>query len=139
MAHIDIKARYLQYIETLNGELLPGSLDAYIKDGIVFNNFPPLSPDECVQNVQQVKSQLPGLYFDIEWLILEKDPGAKGEQGFANLAVRANISYNPEPGEKLTFVEHCFYRLEEGKLWRSQSVVDVWGLPQKDQAIARNL
>ncbi|KAJ9606732.1 hypothetical protein H2200_008741 [Cladophialophora chaetospira] len=137
--NMDLKAKYHAYIDTLNSDMPPGSLDQYIKDGVKFNDFKPLSPAECIANVKSVKADLPGLHFAVDWLILEKDQGSQGAQGFANLAVRANISYHPEPGKELAFWEHCFYRFEEGKIARAKSVVDVWGLPEKDQAIARNL
>ena len=76
---MDLKAHYQKYIDALNTELTPGCLDSYIQDGIVFNGSPPLSADDCVLNVQQVQAELPGLHFNVDQIIVEKDPGVKGE------------------------------------------------------------
>jgi predicted ester cyclase len=138
-AGLDIKAKYLNYIDVLNSDMPPGSLDPFIKDGVVFNDFAPLSPAECIENVKSVRQLLPNLHFEITWMILEKDMGIRGNLDDGNLAVRANITYQPEPGKEVAFYEHCFYHFEDGKIAFSKSVVDVYDLPEKDQAVARNL
>ncbi|KPI34530.1 uncharacterized protein AB675_7400 [Cyphellophora attinorum] len=135
-AALDIKAKYLQYIDTINSDMPPGSLDPFLKDGFVFNGFPPSTPADAIENVKSVRQLLPKLHFEITWMILERSIDALDE---GQLAVRANITYEPEPGKELAFYEHCFYRFEAGKIAFSQSVVDTFDLPEKDRAIARNL
>ena len=138
-AEMDLKTHYQGYIDKLNGELTAGCLDPYIEDGIVFNDSGKLSVADCVHNVQEVQAILPGLHFDVEWIVVEKDPGSQGEQGFANVAVRARVSYNSALGKEITFTEHVFYRFEAGKIARGKSIVDVLQVPEKDQWAAKKL
>jgi predicted ester cyclase len=137
---MDQKAHYQKYIDTLNGNLSGHSLDAYIKEGIIFNGTGPWTASQCVENITDVQKLLPGLHFHIEKAVWEP-AAANPRQSHADgqLAVRARITYQAQAVGEVTFYEHAIYEIEGNKIVRCDSLVDTEGVPDTDKAAAKRL
>ncbi|OAP55896.1 hypothetical protein AYL99_10048 [Fonsecaea erecta] len=151
----DLRRQYLAYIHKINSSPCgPGDLDEFVKDGVVHNDSAPMPVHEYARLIGDSKRDLPGLLFEVEMLIVEKNhgsiispppaavvsttstPGSKEDwrqKCDGSVAARLKLTYKPTPTTQDTFYEHVFYALEQGKIFRVWSLLDGAGLKWKEK------
>ncbi|OCT45389.1 NTF2-like superfamily protein [Cladophialophora carrionii] len=122
---MDLRQHYLDYISAINDGCKPGALDPFVHEGVVHNDSPPLSVAGYAKNITDAQASFSDLSFNVEMIVVEPDGD---QEGFGHLAVRIRLAFRPTPGQKETFYEHVFYRLEAGKIRRVWSMLDGAGL-----------
>lgn len=133
-----LKVHYQNYIDALNGNITPGSLEPYIAEGVVALGST-FSVAEVETNVRDAQAELPGLHFDVVQIVVEKVPGPLGSQGFAHVAVLANVTFVSDlTASSVTVLEFVFYQFEAGKIAAASSLVDTRGLSEKQAESAHN-
>lgn len=118
----EVRAFYRRYIDCLNRRQL-NELDQFVNPTLTYNNdF--ISLYDYQEMLFQNFSDIPDLYFAVDWLIPAEDQVASrlifdctpaGE--FMGIAIS---------GKKVIFTEHVFYGLQDGKIGQ------VWSLIDKD-------
>lgn len=122
---MDLRKQYQDYIVAINNKK---TLENFVHDGVCHNNSGPLSAVKYTQNIRDAQADMLGLFFEIDSLVVEADEGSRGEQGDGNVACRIKLSFESKSGEKEDFIEHVFYRFEQGKIKRVWSLLDGAGL-----------
>jgi len=122
MHALQIKEFYERYIECLNKRDLD-QLGQFVNEKLTYNQRP-IELKGYHEMLAQNFSDIPDLYFDVEFII----PG-KNE-----IASRLNFKCTPSGefmgiavnGRTVEFCEHVFYQLRDGK------ISEVWSLIDKD-------
>ena len=113
---------YLKYIDCLNSRKLD-DLAEFVNDKLTYNKKPITLKDYQDMLTDNI-SDIPDLYFDVNLLVADEDM----------IACRLNFNCTPVKefmgimvnGKKVSFSEHVFYKLKEGK------IIEVWSLIDKD-------
>ncbi|KAL2413557.1 hypothetical protein ABEF95_004479 [Exophiala dermatitidis] len=147
---MDLHNIYTSYIAQINAGCGSGALKNYVNDGIIHNDSKPMSVDEYAQIILDSQAAFPGLFFEVERLVIESDKGEPGEKGDGNVAARIKLSYtssqvHSQQGDEATssqspkefFYEHVFYRLEGGKISQVWSLLDGAGQKWNEERTAR--
>ncbi|KAI1608218.1 hypothetical protein EDD37DRAFT_654217 [Exophiala viscosa] len=131
---MDLRAKYLSYISRINsGQSASGGLSEFVNEGVVHNDSAPMSVDEYAKIITDSQRDLPGLFFEVDMLVVEDDASHQATEGDGSVAAIIKLTYNPTPTTWETFREHVFYRLEHGKISRVWSVLDGAGLKWKEK------
>ncbi|KAK4939205.1 hypothetical protein LTR10_020504 [Elasticomyces elasticus] len=130
---MDLREQYLAYISRINSSQSDSSgLSEFVNDGVVHNDSVPMSVDEYAKIISDSQRDLPGLFFEVDMLVVEDDTSQQAKTGDGSVAAIIKLTYNPTPTTRDTFREHVFYRLEGGKISRVWSLLDGAGLEWKE-------
>ncbi|KAJ3828851.1 hypothetical protein EV361DRAFT_432254 [Lentinula raphanica] len=128
MEPVNLENQYRRYIDYLN-ERRTDDLHEFVHEELTYNDKPMTRMD--YQNyIADDIARIPDLFFDIQHLLICGDSVACRIR-FDCTPVNEFRSHSPN-GQKISFVEHVFYRFEDGKIRQVWSLLD-------DQAIAKQL
>ena len=120
MTEAETEAQYRRYISQLNDRLV-ADLGDFVQEKLTYNGRPMTRLD--YQNlIAGDIAATPDLYFDVDLLVIA------GEQ----IACRLNFRCTPQSeflglqpsGKSVSFSEHVFYRLRDGRICEVWSLVD---------------
>ena len=118
----DLEERYRAYLTCLN-ERRFADLGAFAHDPVVHNGRT-LSVAEFQDLLQRDATEIPDLHYAIERLVVQGDQVAcRIRFDCTPVKVFRGI---PPTGERISFVEHVFYRYEDGK------IAEIWSLLDTD-------
>jgi predicted ester cyclase len=120
MTEADNEARYRRYINCLNDRPL-GDLGAFVHEELTYNGRP-MTRLDYQDLISGDIAAIPDLYFDVHLLVISGD----------QIACRLNFHCTPKGeflglrpnGKSISFSEHVFYRLREGKIYEVWSLLD---------------
>ena len=129
---MDLREKYLSYISRINsGQSASGGLSEFVNEGVVHNDSAPMSVDQYTKIITDSQRDLPGLFFEVDMLIVEDDTSQQASKGAGSVAAIIKLTYKPTPTTQDIFREHVFYRLEGGKISKVWSLLDGAGLKWK--------
>ena len=110
---------YRNYIHHLNERRL--DLSEFVHDKLSYNGEPMTRADYQNMIAKDIEA-VPDLYFEINMLVVDDD----------QVACRINFNCTPRGefmgfrpnGKKISFSEHVFYKLREGKIYEVLSLID---------------
>jgi predicted ester cyclase len=120
MTPAETETHYRRYIDALNNRLV-ADLGAFVHEALTYNGGPMTRFD--YQNlIAGDIAAIPDLYFDIHLLVVDRD----------QVACRINFNCTPRGeflglrpnGKAISFCEHVFYRLRDGKIYEVWSLLD---------------
>jgi predicted ester cyclase len=120
MTEANNESQYRRYIGCLNDRRL-ADLGAFVQEELTYNGRPMTRLD--YQNlIAGDIAAIPDLYFDIDLLVTSGD----------QIACRLNFRCTPQreflglqpSGKPVSFSEHVFYRLRDGKIYEVWSLID---------------
>ena len=122
MADLDlVEDRYRRYLACLNERRL-GDLPGFVHDPVVHNGRT-LTIIEFEDLLLRDATEIPDLHYAIERLV------AQGEQVACRIRFdctpTATFRGIPPTGRPITFVEHVFYRFQDGKIAEIWSLIDM--------------
>ena len=134
---MDLRERYSSYISRINsGRSGSGGLSEFVNEGVVHNASAPMSVDEYAKIITDSQRDLPGLFFEVDMLLVENDDSHLATKGDGSIAAIIKLTYKPTSTTQDIFREHVFYRLEGGKISRVWSLLDGAGLKWKENRAA---
>ncbi|KAK4118076.1 hypothetical protein N657DRAFT_584313 [Parathielavia appendiculata] len=121
---IDMRQFYADYIACINSGRLADDLHQFCKPSGVVWNGTRLSVQQYGDMIQASLDAISGLFFDIHTLVVD--------QARQQLAARIEFTGTPvkpyaggvPSGRQVTFAEHVFYWLEQGRISDVLSIVD---------------
>ncbi|KAJ3984209.1 hypothetical protein F5890DRAFT_67310 [Lentinula detonsa] len=128
MASSKLEEHYRRYIGYLN-ERKTHDLSDFVHDELTYNDKP-MSRADYQKYIGDDIARIPDLYFDIHHLLVSGDY-VSSRIRFKCTPVKEFRGHSPN-GQTISFVEHVFYRFEDGKIRQVWSLLD-------DQAIATQL
>src|SRR5918997_4993924 len=121
MAHADLADRYRGYLTCLN-ERRFHDLPEFVHETVVHNDRP-LRVSEFQDLLRRDATEIPDLHYEIELLVVQ------GEQVACRIRFdctpTASFRGIPPTGRPISFVEHVFYRYEDGRIARIWSLIDM--------------
>ena len=127
---MDLRTIYTEYVSRINAQS-DHDFSNFVSNGIVHNDFPPLTVEQYAQIIIDSQGSFRDLKFDVAMLVVEHED----DKGNGSIAVRIRLSYIPESeahkdaGEARVeeFYEHVFYSFKQVKIIRVWSLLDGAG------------
>jgi predicted ester cyclase len=120
LTEADKKTVYHRYIDCLNDRRID-ELGEFVHEELAYNGEPMTRLDYQNLIIGNVEA-IPDLYFNVHLLVVDGD----------QIACRLNFECTPQGeflglqpnGKSISFSEHVFYRLREGKIYEVWSLLD---------------
>jgi len=113
--------RYRGYLACLNEKRF-GDLAEFVHDSVAHNDRM-LTVVEFQDLLRRDAAEIPDLYYEIERLVVE------GEQVACRIRFNCTPATSfrglPSAGRPISFVEHVFYRYQEGRIAQIWSLIDM--------------
>ncbi|GJN84454.1 hypothetical protein PLIIFM63780_008011 [Purpureocillium lilacinum] len=120
----DLTQFYRDYIHTINSLTMKEGLEEFCQP-VVTHNARRLSIDEYRLMIESSFDEIRGLHFSIEDIIVDDETQQIAARiGFTGVPGKAFRGIAPT-GKEVRFSEHAYYRLEDGKIVRVRSVLDL--------------
>ncbi|KAL3959560.1 hypothetical protein ACCO45_004677 [Purpureocillium lilacinum] len=120
----DLTQFYRDYIHTINSLTMKERLHEFCQP-VVTHNARRLSIDEYRLMIESSFDEIRGLHFSIEDIIVDDETQQIAARiGFTGVPGKAFRGIAPT-GKEVRFGEHAYYRLEDGKIVRVRSVLDL--------------
>lgn len=117
----DLEARYRAYLACLD-ERRFGDLAEFVHDPVVHNDRT-LTLAEFQDLLRRDAAEIPDLHYAVERLVVQGDQVACRIRFDCTPA--ASFRGIPPTGQRISFVEHVFYRYEDGRIAQMWSVIDM--------------
>ncbi|TWF79511.1 putative ester cyclase [Pseudonocardia hierapolitana] len=117
----DLEARYRAYLTCLD-ERRFGDLAEFVHDPVVHNDRT-LTVAEFQDLLRRDATEIPDLHYAIERLLVQGDQVACRIRFDCTPA--ASFRGIPPTGRRISFVEHVFYRYEDGRIAQMWSLIDM--------------
>jgi predicted ester cyclase len=121
MADLDLADRYRRYLTCLN-ERRFHDLPEFAHDPVVHNDRT-LHISEFQDLLRRDATQIPDLYYAVERLVVQ------GEEVACRIRFDCTPARTfrgiPPTGQSISFVEHVFYRYQEGRIAQIWSLIDT--------------
>jgi predicted ester cyclase len=127
MADLALEERYRAYLACLN-ERRFGDLPGFVRDPVTHNGRR-LSVGQFQELLRRDTTEIPDLFFAVERLVVQGNDVACRIRFDCTPAV--DFRGTPSAGRAVSFVEHVFYRYEDGRIAEIWSVIDIEGIREQ--------
>ncbi|HEY0813806.1 MAG TPA: ester cyclase [Pseudonocardia sp.] len=121
MPYLDVGERYRRYLACLNERRFE-DLSQFAHDPVTHNGRR-LSIGEFANLLRRDVEEIPDLHYAIERLVVQRDQVACRIR--FDCTPVASFRGLPPTGRPISFVEHVFYRFDEGRIAEIWSLIDL--------------
>lgn len=119
-----LKPFYTEYINSINEHTMDKNFSKYCNPSVMHNDFI-YSTQEYREMIESSFEDISGLHFTIEELFTNSNSQhVAARLGFTGIPVKTFRGI-PPTGKSVRFSEHAFYKLEQGKISRVWSILDL--------------